>query len=83
MSKAILDLEGPGWKLHWEADMLDLDEAAKYLRIGMVTMWRWQRSGKAKHRAFVDGRYFFLRSDLDMLKSKATKPKPLSNRIYG
>ena len=50
-------------------DVLNVREAYKYLGIGQATLFRWLKSGKLK-AVRLDHRTLFLRSELELFKSR-------------
>jgi excisionase family DNA binding protein len=52
---------------------LNVDEAAKQLRLSRVTLYRLLRKGTVPHHR-IAGRYFFYQSDIDELLSQSAVP---------
>jgi len=57
------------------ADLFDIAEAAKLLKMGYATIYRWIASGKIIP-VRMDNRTLIPRSEIERLKKKATAAKP-------
>ncbi len=57
MSKVLVDLD----------DMVNMDEAAKQIGIGIATAWRWVKSGKMV-KVSIAGRTLIPKSEIERLK---------------